>query len=109
MMQIALAQGAYTETRRPIAIGVSDMDQEGAQIQNQGLTPLMHAAQGGHLKCVKLLLRAGASLEAEDEDGLRPLHFAARSGNQEIGSLLIRAGAKRDALDDSQTSVLEMP
>ncbi len=39
-------------------------------------TPLHTAARYDHLRTVKLLLNAGASLESEDKNGLTPLHEA---------------------------------
>mmetsp|Transcript_110156 Transcript_110156/g.191014 ORF Transcript_110156/g.191014 Transcript_110156/m.191014 type:complete len:231 (-) Transcript_110156:58-750(-) len=72
-----------------------------------GPTALMHAAKGGHLKCVVALLQARASVNAELEDGRRPLHFAASSGNYEVGSALICARADISALDGHGLSALD--
>merc|ERR1712224_553827 len=72
-----------------------------------GMTPLMHAAKGSHLKCVTALLTARAMVNAEDEDAMRPLHFAAQSGDFDIATAIINAGAQCDVVDDTGRSVLE--
>ena len=39
------------------------------------------AAEGGHLKVVKLLLQAGARASDENLEGMTPLHLAAKAGH----------------------------
>jgi len=60
---------------------------------NNGLTPLMHAALGGHVDTVRALLDNGAHVNAEDEDRLRPLHFAAKAGSDATFTMLLEARA----------------
>ena len=43
----------------------------------KGVTPLMVAARGGHLDCVRLLLEFNADIETEDAEGWTALHYAA--------------------------------
>ena len=43
----------------------------------KGVTPLMFAARGGHLDCVRLLLENNADIETEDAEGWTALHYAA--------------------------------
>jgi ankyrin repeat protein len=58
-------------------------------------TPLMHAAVFAELGIVKLLLDAGADVNAASREGATPLMRAA--GNYEKSKLLIERGAKIDA------------
>ena len=51
------------------------------------------------MEIVKILIDAGASLQASDEDGLTPLMVAARKGNAEIVAALIEASADLDVRD----------
>lgn len=41
------------------------------------VTPLMVAARGGHLECVRLLLENNADIETEDAQGWTAFHYAA--------------------------------
>merc|ERR1740130_2585518 len=105
MVKISIARGAFIETRRPIAIGLQEAADafggtRGAAVV-PGLTPLMHAARGSHLKCVTLLLQAGANAKAEDEDCMTPLHFAAQSGDFDICVALLKAGSVSRVRDDN--------
>ena len=68
-----------------------------------GDTPLHHAAKNGQLEAVRILLAAGASVDAVRGDGYRPVHCAlmpnwffqlARGRHQEIAELLLTSGAR---------------
>ena len=60
--------------------------------ESAGRTPL-HFAAAGSAACVRLLLGAGARLEALDNLGRTPLAWAASNGNLESARLLLDAGA----------------
>lgn len=55
---------------------------------NEGYTALARAAQGGHLQCVRKLLRAGARSDNSDAWNLQPLHHA--SGNKVQGFAIVQ-------------------
>lgn len=55
--------------------------------------PLMVAAAFGHVDTVKVLLDAGADVNAKDLTGWTPLHAAAFNGNLQIVRLLLEKGA----------------
>lgn len=103
----ALSTGAMLETRRPFVIGIQDerdfdvdVDSFGrCHCRPIGLTPLMHAAIGGHSQLCDMLLQKRADVEAEDEDGVRPLHLAAQSGSILTCTVMIHHGADRRAQD----------
>ena len=62
---------------------------------SHGSTPLIHAAVYGDAKMVALLLKAGADVNAANDDGATPLHRAA--GDYQKVRVLLEAGAKLDA------------
>ena len=70
-----------------------------------GDMPLHVAVSYGHPKIVKLLLDAGAKVEAPDSYGWMPLHLAAFCGDdaatQEIVRLLLEAKAEVDVVTES--------
>ncbi|GLI70939.1 hypothetical protein VaNZ11_016034 [Volvox africanus] len=68
----------------------------------RGITPLHLAAAAGQVECVRLLVGAGAPLEArEKEGGLTPLHVAVQSRQLEVVEALIAEGADRTSPDNS--------
>jgi len=66
------------------------------------LPPLHHAARHGHTAVVKLLLGAGAEVDAVNKYGSTPLHFAPGNGNGHlhIAELLLQAGADVNTVNE---------
>lgn len=58
-----------------------------------GFSALHHAALGGSLDLISLLLEAQATVDIKDSNGMRPLHYAAWQGRVEPVRLLLRATA----------------
>ena len=60
-------------------------------------TPLFVAASNGSLKCVLLLLEAGANKDQDRTvDGATPLFIAAHQGHLEVVRFLVESGANKD-------------
>lgn len=96
-----------------------------------GQTALMLASAGNHSETMRLLIDAGADIDAESsridapqiepdrrqggfvyaripEGRLTALHFAAREGHLEAAQTLIDAGANLDAMDNYETTPVIM-
>ncbi|XP_019398091.1 PREDICTED: caskin-2 isoform X2 [Crocodylus porosus] len=58
-----------------------------------GFSALHHAALGGSLELISLLLEAQATVDIKDSNGMRPLHYAAWQGRVEPVRVLLRASA----------------
>lgn len=107
----ALSQNAFIEVRRPFVVtpetSAGGVPQIKYNERGHGFTPLMHAAKGGYLPVLELLVFAKANLESQDEDGIRPLHCAAMSGDLDVVKMLLKAGADPNAEDDEGRACLE--
>lgn len=76
--------------------------ERGADIDaHRDTTPLSHAAFGGHLAVVNLLLEAHAAIEMECVEGNRALHASVIGGQLETTQRLIEAGAKVDVMENA--------
>ncbi|XP_023366839.1 caskin-2 [Otolemur garnettii] len=64
---------------------------------SDGFSALHHAALGGSLELIALLLEAQATVDIKDSNGMRPLHYAAWQGRLEPVRLLLRASAAVNA------------
>uniref|UniRef100_A0A3B3QK85 CASK interacting protein 2 n=1 Tax=Paramormyrops kingsleyae TaxID=1676925 RepID=A0A3B3QK85_9TELE len=58
-----------------------------------GFSALHHAALGGNISLLSLLLEAQAVVDIRDRNGMRPLHYAAWQGRPDPVRVLLRAGA----------------
>ena len=67
---------------------------------DDGNTPLHHAAREESVANVVLLLQHGVEVEIRNGDGRTPLHFAASSENPAVATALLEAGADVNARDD---------
>ena len=92
------AKAAHTQdittrlTDHPLLVFATDED---------GATPLHWAAQEGHTDIGRILLNAGADVDAKKEDGYTPLHIAAQLGKLNIVEALLKAGADPTVTDSN--------
>lgn len=83
-----------------------DADAVDSRDGDEGNTPLMWAAGGGHVGVMQQLLNAGASPTASNEDGLTPLMHAAMAGSAASLQLLVKAGAPLENTDKQMHTAL---
>jgi ankyrin repeat protein len=68
---------------------------------------LLAAAHKGDAEEVGSLLRAGADVDAKDQEGMTPLSCTAMYGHKDIVESLLRAGAEVDARDKEGKTPLD--
>lgn len=78
-------------------------------LDENGMSPLMHAAYKGKLDMCELLLRHGADVNChQHEHGYTALMFAALSGNKDITWAMLEAGAETDVVNSVGRTAAQM-
>ena len=96
--------GLHIVVRRRDLLWTRFLIQQGANPNirdNDGVTPLVVAAQLGFAEGVNALINAGARVDIPNDTGETPLIFAVHTRNVAIMRLLLRAGADPDRSDNS--------
>jgi ankyrin repeat protein len=83
---LAAANGRGFEGRTPVA---SRVDAKPEEFASGWLTPLMLAAREGHLDVARILVAAGADIDAAAGDGKTALAIAIFNGSYELASFLV--------------------
>lgn len=78
-------------------------------IANYGETALESACHGGNIECVKMLVSAGANVNAiVDDRGRTPLMNAATTDKDQVARVLLDAGAEIDCIHDTGITAVEI-
>ena len=89
----AIIKGDIEAVKQHLAAGV-DVNAK----DEDGRTPLLHAAYQGNNEIAELLLANGADVNAKNEVDTTPLHHAALYGHKETVELFITNGADVNAI-----------
>ncbi|CAH0558346.1 unnamed protein product [Brassicogethes aeneus] len=81
---------------------------EAVDARSGGKTALQVASHQGHSPIVRLLLRAGASVNASDNDGDTCLHYAAFGNQPGVLDLLIKSGSELNTANRSGCTALHI-
>jgi ankyrin repeat protein len=93
---VAAANGRGFEGRTPVA---NTADAKPEEFASGWLTPLMLAAREGHLDTARILVGAGADVDATAGDGKTALSIAIFNGNYELASFLVDQNADVNKAD----------
>ncbi len=93
------------ESSAIMAEKILSLEETNLNIYSFGITPLHLAAMMGNYPLIRVLVDAGANINAIDHDSdLTPLHLAASMGHVYVGAYLVFMGADLNAKDaESQT------
>ena len=93
LLLLGSSRGSIGETLAALELG-ADPD---VRDSSDRRTPLMLAAEGGHLRVMQVLIVAGADVDVRADNDWTALMFAAGQGSGAAVRLLIEAGADVDA------------
>ncbi len=98
VVRLLLAAGARVDDRSKVYPQVvsssGNADRSGVfEVLQGGYTPLLFAARRGDVASARLLVAAGADVDAAAESGTSPLVVAAHGGHGALAAFLLEAGA----------------
>lgn len=76
--------------------------------EQDGFSPLHHAAWKGRHGVVERLVIEGADVTATDNDGVTALHYAANAGHKDVVEVLVAHGADVNAKDPDGNTPLRL-
>jgi cytohesin len=94
------------KSSKKIALSTDDPENSSEDLVAVYDTPLHHAAHQGQAACLKVLLMAGADVDARDAAGASALHKACFNEHVECVRLLVEAGASIGAADVEGSTAL---
>ena len=104
VVRLLLAAGAGVDDRSEVYPQVvsssGNADRSGVfEVMQGGYTPLLFAARSGDAASARILVAAGADVDAAAASGTSPLVVAAHSGHGALAAFLLAAGADPGAAD----------
>ena len=104
VVRLLLASGARVDDRSKVYPQVvsssGNADRSGVfEVMRGGYTPLLFAARRGDVASARLLVAAGADVDAAAASGTSPLVVAAHSGHGALAAFLLEVGADPGAAD----------
>lgn len=106
--KILVSEAGDTESPDDL-LAVSSLLDQGADVDarnSAAQTPLLVAAQNGHVKAMEIFLSRGADINAQDDRGRTALMVAAGADDVKMIKLLLSKGAKVNIKDESGFTAL---
>lgn len=89
------SMGTYKDNGERLIHGVlAGLSKDHAMMNAWGKTALHAAAYQGHEEMVKILIDAGADIEAIGNDNVTPMYLAAQQKHKDLVQLFLRSGAQ---------------
>ena len=87
------SMAAKKDETAPVETLVTHYNCDPDKQDNNGLTALHHASQGGHSNVVQILLKGGANPNIQEKDGWTALMPASHNGHSEMVQILLKGDA----------------
>ncbi|THY18268.1 hypothetical protein D6D00_08173 [Aureobasidium pullulans] len=100
------AQMNSVEAGRLLVNAGADLNMKSEEKGNEGLTPLLYAARGGHKDTVIALLDSGADVRSKDHEGRTALTLVSEHGFQAVARVLLERGCDPNSEDNRQLTPL---
>jgi ankyrin repeat protein len=105
---ITLADAAHSGNIKLVSQRLADKKVDVDELNQAGVTPLMLAAQEGHLEVVRLLLNHGATIDLQTSGGLTALMCAMLRNQEEVALELLKRGANPSIKDEAGQDALSL-
>ena len=95
--------GANSPKNQAVTVAIDQIQKQFGKgsIMRLGETPI------GNVEVIKLLIAAGAKIDAQDNNGMQPIHSAAKNDNKNAVEFFINNGADINAkTKDGETSLM---
>lgn len=108
MAEVLIAHGADVNARQVTWTWERQMTKEPREkwMPLGGLTPLMFAARQGCLDCARILLKAGAEINAADPNNVSAMLMATINGHYDVAGFLLDQGADPNIADETGRTAL---
>lgn len=109
--QVSLNNELQSTSIKGSASQILQLVESGANVNDvdsQGGTPLMHAANSGNEEAIKALVEHGADVQKKGVGGVTPLYLAAQYGYPAIVKILLSKGANANTTTDRGKTALDV-
>lgn len=104
---LAAKQGNLAAVKEVLATG-AHVDATNYSLDQHGLQAIHYATIAGNAELMKVLLNAGAQINAIDYSGMQPIHYAVINGNLKLVNYVLGVGADVNAANKNGEQPLHL-